>query len=195
MDKKYISLFHEIKTTYQWWGIDLTSMLDNIKKTDKLAYDAFHTLYEEKDEEYYLKELKTRKLFLDQLSRLIPKQDESYVRINAIPLIKDYECVRMQDEFRQSTYDYALAIILLSQDFLYKNLNKNREVTINKYSKKNYVTGEISKLYMLAGYNNRLSCNISSNQNGDMESTIIIPGQAIIEYNAYKENPKIRVRI
>ena len=194
MDKKYISVLNEIITTYQWWGIDLTSMLDNIKRTDKTAYDAFYDVYEEKDNEYVLRKLKSRKLFLDQLYRMIPKQDVSYVRINTIPLVRDYDFIRVTDEFQQSTYDYALAIMLLSQDFLFKNINSNAEVVANKYMKKNFDTKERENSLMLSGYNYRLSCNISSNLKGNMEASIVIPGQAIVEYNAYKEKPYSRIR-
>ena len=194
MDKKYISVLNEIITTYQWWGIDLTSMLDNIKRTDKTAYDAFYGVYEEKDNEYVLKKLKSRKLFLDQLYRMIPRQDVSYVRINTIPLVRDYDFIRVTDEFQQSTYDYALAIILLSQDFLFKNINSNVEVVVNKYLRKNFDTKERENSLMLSGYNHRLSCNIFSNLKGNMEASIVIPGQAIVEYNAYKEKPYSRVR-
>lgn len=194
MDKKYISVLNEIITTYQWWGIDLTSMLDNIKRTDKTAYDAFYGVYEEKDNEYVLRKLKSRKLFLDQLYRMIPRQDVSYVRINTIPLVRDYDFIRVTDEFQQSTYDYALAIMLLSQDFLFKNTNSNTEVVVNKYMKKNFDTKESENSLMLSGYNQRLSCNISSNLKGNMEASIVIPGQAIVEYNAYKEKPYSRVR-
>lgn len=194
MDKKYISVLNEIITTYQWWGIDLTSMLDNIKRTDKTAYDAFYGVYEEKDNEYVLRKLKSRKLFLDQLYRMIPRQDVSYVRINTIPLVRDYDFIRVTDEFQQSTYDYALAIMLLSQDFLFKNTNSNAEVVVNKYMKKNFDTKKRENSLMLSGYNHRLSCNISSNLKDNMEASIVIPGQAIVEYNAYKEKPYSRVR-
>lgn len=194
MDKKYISVLNEIITTYQWWGIDLTSMLDNIKRTDKTAYDAFYGVYEEKDNEYVLRKLKSRKLFLDQLYRMIPRQDVSYVRINTIPLVRDYDFIRVTDEFQQSTYDYALAIMLLSQDFLFKNTNSNTEVVVNKYMRKNFDTKERENSLMLSGYNQRLSCNISSNLKCNMEASIVIPGQAIVEYNAYKEKPYSRVR-
>lgn len=194
MDKKYISVLNEIITTYQWWGIDLTSMLDNIKRTDKTAYDAFYGVYEEKDNEYVLRKLKSRKLFLDQLYRMIPRQDVSFVRINTIPLVRDYDFIRVTDEFQQSTYDYALAIMLLSQDFLFKNTNSNAEVVVNKYLRKNFDTKERENSLMLSGYNYRLSCNISSNLKGNMEASIVIPGQAIVEYNAYKEKPYSRVR-
>lgn len=194
MDKKYISVLNEIITTYQWWGIDLTSMLDNIKRTDKTAYDAFYGVYEEKDKEYVLRKLKSRKLFLDQLYRMIPRQDVSYVRINTIPLVRDYDFIRVTDEFQQSTYDYALAIMLLSQDFLFKNINSNTEVVVNKYMKNNFDTKKRENSLMLSGYNHRLSCNISSNLKGNMEASIVIPGQAIVEYNAYKEKPYSRVR-
>ena len=190
LKKDYAELVNEIISSYQWWGVDLTSLLDNIKITDGVAYEAFNYLYAKKRNSYELKDLKTRRLFLDRLQKIILKCETPYVTFDAIPLSGSYQELRYNTNFCQRNYDYVLAILLFSQEFLYKNMRKDNQVTSYDYREINREIKTISNIHTLSGYNDMSSCIITGDGITRMEASIIYPNKAIVRYNAYVDEPQ-----
>ena len=50
----YVSMWATILSSYQWWGHDLVSLLDNIKKTNPIVSEVFDKIYKKSDGTYVL---------------------------------------------------------------------------------------------------------------------------------------------
>ena len=66
----YLSNIANIESTYQNWGVDISSLLDNIKKTDLEAYKAFLMLYKKEKETFIKNNDKKARLFYEKICKL-----------------------------------------------------------------------------------------------------------------------------
>ena len=77
----YVSVWATILDAYQWWGHDLTTLLDNIKKTNPIAVQAFEMLYNKVEDEYVPQTINRATKFYQKLSKLIPGDDRLYTSL------------------------------------------------------------------------------------------------------------------
>ena len=111
----YLNTFHNVIDTYRNWGVDLTSMLDQIEITNNETYHNFKKVCETNNEEYKLKELKEEKVFYEKLLELMPKDEDCKSYLVAKDLICSY--YDTDAEVHIKNYDYLLAVSLFCEEF------------------------------------------------------------------------------
>lgn len=160
----YLNTFHNVIDTYRSWGIDLTSMLDQIKKTNIGTYHNFKKVCETNNEEYKLKELTEEKVFYEKLLELMPKNEDCTSYLVAKDLIRPY--FDTDAEIHIKNYDYLLAVSLFCEEFFNLELSS----PIIKTSENN-----------LKASNQNISIDIEKN-NDETIANIDIPNQLKMVY-------------
>ncbi len=170
----YISNLANILSSYQNWGVDLSSLLGNIRKTDYEVYKAFLELYKKDKDNYIRNEIIRASLFYERLYKLSLDSDRLDVDFRIEPLNKYLKNYKYHTSFNQCSYDHVLTLLLLSEEFLFDNISKNDN--ISSYGNNLYAKGDHVEFYM------RKDSNVNCN------SQIIIPNEMVVNINtkAYK---------
>lgn len=135
----YIWTIYEcIKNTYQWWGIDLTSMSENIKKDFSNSYEALHKVYEKlQSPDFYASNpifFKKPTYVYELISNLIPLEDILYFDTTSKPQKSKYHFLHMPHgcKLRINRIDLIIAIYLFCEDFLFTEITSNK-VTVSNH--------------------------------------------------------------
>lgn len=150
----YVRAMAKCKSTYEWWGIDMMSMYDNIKKDFPNAIKAIHKMYAKlrKPDFYKAKFLVFEKVeyVYEALANLIPHHEELLFDIITKEQGKEYKGLNMcsWNRFVEiSRIDLIMAVLLFTEEFILKpiksdtvNLTDN-QLTVNG----NFVKLEVSK--------------------------------------------------
>lgn len=143
-----------IKDTYEWWGLDMMSMYDNIKEDFQNAITAIHKMYHDlKEPDFYeAKSLVFEKVqyVYEALANLIPKHKELRFDIKTKEISKEYEGLNMCSwgEFVEiSRIDLLMAVLLFTEEFILQPVkSENVNLTDNQLTVYGtFVTLEVSK--------------------------------------------------
>ena len=143
-----------IKSTYEWWGIDMMSMYDNIKKDFPNATEAIHRMYDKlrKPNFYKSKFLVFEKVeyVYEAIANLIPQHKELRFDIKTKEQSKEYDGLNMCSwgEFVEiSRVDLLMAVLLFTEEFILQPVkNANVNLTDNQLTVYGtFVTLEVSK--------------------------------------------------
>lgn len=159
MSKKYKDFYvwtmaECIKDTYEWWGIDMMSMYDNIKKDFPNAIVAIHKMYDNlRGSDFYdSKFLVFEKVeyIYQAIANLIPYHEELRFDIVTKEQSKEYKKLNMcsWNEFvKISRIDLLMAVLLFTEEFILQpiksdNVNfTDNQLTVNG----TFVKLEVSK--------------------------------------------------
>lgn len=143
-----------IKSTYEWWGFDMTSMYDNIKEDFPNAAVAIHKMYDNLREPdfYESKFLVFEKIecVYEAIANLIPHHEELRFDIITKEQSKEYEELNMGswNQFVEiSRIDLIMAVLLFTEEFILQPVtSKNVTLTDSQLTVYgNFVTLEVSK--------------------------------------------------
>ena len=123
-----------IKSTYEWWGIDMMSMYDNIKKDFPNATEAIHRMYDKlRKPNFY----KSKFLVFEQveyvyeaLANLIPQHEELRFDIRTKEQSKEYKGLNMcsWNRFVEiSRIDLLMAVLLFTEEFILQPISSKND--------------------------------------------------------------------
>ncbi len=124
--KYYVQIYGEVKTTYQWWGIDMMSNYDNIRRdcpNAALAIRKMYTLLEEPN--YYRANFyvfSTVTYVYEAIANLIPAHNWLKFDTFTKELSKEYASLNMLPWHRFvpiQRIDLLMAILLFTEDFIF----------------------------------------------------------------------------
>ena len=129
-----------IKSTYEYWGIDMMSMYDNIKKDFPNASKAIQKMYEDfKNENFYESKylvFENPKYIYEAMENLIPLKERLKFDIRTKEQSKEYKCLNLCSWNRFVSIkriDLIMAVLLFTEEFILQPLsNKNVILTENK---------------------------------------------------------------
>ena len=119
----YVSVWATILDAYQWWGHDLTTLLDNIKKTNPIAVQAFEMLYNKVEDEYVPQTINRATKFYQKLSKLIPGDDRLYTSLEVESPKRKYKNIQIREKRILKRADYMLAILCFAEEFAFLPMN------------------------------------------------------------------------
>ena len=143
-----------IKNTYEWWGLDMMSMYNNIKMDFPNATTAINNIYNNmKEQNIY----KSQFLFFEKIqyiyeafTNLIPPLEKISFDIRTKELSRQYQYLNMRSWNQFVTInriDLIMAILLLTEDFILQPVSSPNVILIkNKLTVYgNFVTLKVSK--------------------------------------------------
>ena len=143
-----------IKSTYEYWGTDMMSMYDNIKKDFPNATKAIHKMYEDlKEPDFY----ESKFLVFEQveyvyeaIANFIPQHKELRFDIRTKEQSKEYKGLNMcsWNQFVEiSRIDLLMAVLLFTEEFILQPVKSdNVTLTDNQLTVNGtFVTLEVSK--------------------------------------------------
>ena len=143
-----------IKDTYEWWGLDMMSMYDNIKEDFPNAIEAIHKMYHNlKEPDFYESKFlvfeKVQYIY-EALANLIPQHEELRFDIKTKEQSKEYDGLNMCSwgEFVEiSRIDLLMAVLLFTEEFILQPVkSENVNLTDNQLTVYGtFVTLEVSK--------------------------------------------------
>lgn len=164
----YISMWETILNCYQWWGHDLSSLMDSIKKTNPIVSEAFDMMYKKDSNTYVLQTFDKITKFYQKLNELIPSNEELYTKLEVKSLEKENDKILFKEAQILKRIDYIIAILCFTEEFALLSL-KDGKVSSNKN--------------MLKAHSENIELLIE--RNNDTQITIVkitIPCELCIEY-------------
>jgi len=114
-----------IKSTYEWWGTDMMSMYDNIKKDFPNATKAIHKMYAKLRKPNFYKSdfliFEKVEYIYEAIANLIPQHKELRFDITTKEQSKEYQSLNMCSwkEFVEiSRIDLLMAVLLFTEEFI-----------------------------------------------------------------------------
>ena len=163
----YLDSIHSIVETYQWWGVDLVSGLDDVyREFAPDAYESFDNTFKFVDIDKYQKIIKQEPIFYSKLNSLLLDSDKLDVNLDIWPLCDKCDSLNYQTRYEQYAWDYALSLYLLGEEFLLKSIYDNQI----KFDYNNLVAESDNLIFDTTKYRNDFT-----------RSRILVPG--VIEVN------------
>ena len=143
-----------IKSTYEWWGVDMMSMFDNIEKDFPNATEAIKKTYSNFEAQncYAAKSLQFKKpqFVYEAFSSLVPVNEELSFDLRTKEQSKEYKDLNMCSWNRFvsiNRMDLIMAVLLFAEEFILQHItSKNVVLTDNKLTVYgNFVTLKVSK--------------------------------------------------
>lgn len=143
-----------IKTTYEWWGIDMMSMFDNIERDFPNATEAIKKMYGNFEAKncYVAKSLQFEnpQFVYEAISSLVPVNEKLRFDLRTKEQSKEYKNLNMCSWNRFvsiNRMDLLMAVLLFTEEFILQPIStKNVVLTDNKLTVYgNFVTLKVSK--------------------------------------------------
>ena len=143
-----------IKSTYEWWGIDMMSMFDNIEKDFPNATEAIKKMYGNFEAQncYAAKSLhfENPQFVYEAISSLVPVNEKLSFDLRTKEQSKEYKDLNMCSWNRFvsiNRMDLLMAVLLFTEEFILQPItSKNVVFTDNKLTiYGNFVTLKVSK--------------------------------------------------
>ena len=142
-----------IKSTYEWWGIDMMSMFDYIEKDFPNATEAIKKMYVNlKAQSYAAKSLQFEnpQVVYEAISSLVPVKEELSFDLRTKEQSKEYKDLNMCSWNRFvsiNRMDLIMAVLLFTEEFILQPITSNNVIfTDNKLTiYGNFVTLNVSK--------------------------------------------------
>ena len=143
-----------IKSSYEWWGIDITSLYGCISKNFQNAYKALHKMYDKlKSPNFYSSKILTFKkveYIYEAIANLIPNHPILKYDFFTQELSKKYSDLNMPPFNRYveiNRIDLLLAALLFTEEFIFLPISSSNviltDTKLTVYG--NFVTFKISK--------------------------------------------------
>lgn len=139
-----------IKSTYEWWGIDMMSMYDNIKEDFPNATAAIHKMYDSlKEPDFYESKFlvfEKAEYVYQALANLIPHHEILHFDTITKEQAKEYKGLNMcsLDRFAPiSRIDLLMAVLLFTEEFILQPVASD---TVNLTDNQLTVEGTFVKL-------------------------------------------------
>lgn len=164
----YVSMWATVLESYQWWGHDLTSLLDNIKKTNPVTFRVFNMLHNRREGTYEPKTFDRATYFYQKLSKLIPNAKQLYTKLEVKSLNKKNKNIAIKEKCRINREDYVLAILCFLEEVANLPLSNSKVSSMEN---------------TLTAHSDNIVFEIEKNKHTNIISVkIIIPGEISIEY-------------
>lgn len=132
----YIWTMYEcIKTTSEYWGIDFTSMLDNVKRDFPNVYKAFMQLYgTDRQKELYLIEatkIENPQAVYELIANMLPISKSYLFNTTTQPQAYKYRYLHMcrwDRKVRTARCDLLLSVLLFTEDFIFEKVSSKQVV-------------------------------------------------------------------
>lgn len=150
----YVWAINELKTTYEWWGIDMMSMYDHIKKDFPNATKAIHKMYENLNETDFYKSnflvFENVEYVYQSIANLIPHHEGLLFDIITKEQAQEYKRLNICSWKRFvviKRIDLLMAVLLFTEEFILQPISSNIvNITDNKLSVEGtFVKLEVSK--------------------------------------------------
>lgn len=160
-----------IKNTYEWWGIDMMSMYDNIKKDFPNATNAIQKMYRNfKESKFYEAQyifFEKPKYVYEAIASFVPLYEHLNFDIRTNEQAKEYKSLNMcsWNRFVQiRRIDLLMAVLLFTEEFILQPItDKNVIFTesklivhgnfvifkVSKHEKKTYISIKIRNVILL----------------------------------------------
>jgi hypothetical protein len=143
-----------IKSTYEWWGINMMAMYENIEYEFPNAIEAIKNMYSnfEVPRFYEAKSLlfKNPQFVYEAISNFVPADEEIYFDIRTKEQAKEYKYLNMCSWNRFiliNRMDLLMAVLLFTEEFILQPISSGNVVLTDKkltvYG--NFVTLKVSK--------------------------------------------------
>ena len=150
-----------IKSTYEWWGIDIMSMYDNIQANFPDATKAINKMYVKlKMPNFYESKFLTFKkveYIYEAIANLIPQHEKLQFDIITQEQSKKYEALNIcsWNRFIEiDRIDLIMAVLLFSEEFIFQSVNNenvniiDNQLTVNGNFVKLDVSRDKEKTYI-----------------------------------------------
>lgn len=164
----YVGMWASILSSYQWWGHDLISLMDNIKKTNPIVSDVFDKIYPKKDGTYVLQTFDTITRFYQKLNALIPSNEKLHTKLEVKSLKRKNDNISLKETAMLQRFDYLIAILCFTEAFAFLSL-KDENVSSNE----NMLTAHSENIDIFIERNKRTATTLVR---------ITIPCELCIEY-------------
>ena len=122
----YVQIYGELKSTYEWWGIDMMSMFDHIRRDCPNVALAIHKMYTLSEEPNYYQAkfhvFSTVKYVYEAIANLIPAHNRLQFDTFTKELSEEYATLNMLSWHRFvpiQRIDLLMAILLFTEDFIF----------------------------------------------------------------------------
>lgn len=150
----YVQIYGELKSTYEWWGIDMMSMFDHIRRDCPNVALAIHKMYTLSEEPNYYQAkfhvFSTVKYVYEAIANLIPAHNRLQFDTFTKELSEEYATLNMLSWHRFvpiQRIDLLMAILLFTEDFIFLPITDKCVIyeknSLTVYS--NFVTFKIKK--------------------------------------------------
>ena len=164
----YVSMWETILSTYQWWGHDLISLLENIKKTNPIVHEVFDKIYSKNNGTYVLQHSDKITKFYQKLNALIPLNEKLYTKLEVKSLKRKNDNISLKENGMLQRMDYLIAILCFIEEFAFLSL-KDENVSSNEE--------------ILTAHSNNIDIFVERNMStGITVVRITIPCELCIEY-------------
>lgn len=164
----YVNTWTTILRSYQWWGHDLISLLDNIKKTNPIVPEVFDKIYKKNYGTYVLQNFDKITKFYQKLNTLISPNEKLYTKLEVKSLKRKNDNISIKENFRLQRMDYLIAILCFTEEFAFLSLNDK-----NVSSNENILTAHSDNIDIFIERNKRTGTTVVR---------ISIPCELCIEY-------------
>lgn len=164
----YVSMWATILSSYQWWGHDLVSLLDNIKKTNPIVSEVFDKIYKKSDGTYVLQATDKITKFYQKLNALIPSNEKLYTKLEVKSLKRKNDNISLKETIMLQRINYLIAILCFTEEVALLSL-KDKKVSSNEN--------------MLTAHSENIDIFIEKNRKTGITTVrITIPCELCIEY-------------
>ena len=125
----YVGLWSEILISYQWWGWDISRLLESVKETEPVIAETFWKMYNKTDGKYRIKTLRGYK-FYEILSRFMGSEEELEVSTRVKSLKKENELLQTKLLECYRRRNILIAILCFTQEFANKRADN---VSMSRY--------------------------------------------------------------
>jgi len=164
----YVSMWASILSSYQWWGHDLITLLDNIKKTNPIVSEVFDKMYKENEGTYVLQTYDKITQFYQKLNALIPSAENLYTKLEVKSLKRKNDNISLKETTMLERIDYIIAVLCFTEEFALLSI-KDKKVSSNEN--------------MLTAHSENIDIFIENNRKAGITVVrITIPCELCIEY-------------
>lgn len=164
----YVSMWATILSSYQWWGHNLVSLLDNIKKTNPIVSEVFDKIYKKSDGTYVLQATDKITKFYQKLNALIPSNEKLYTKLEVKSLKRKNDNISLKETIMLQRINYLITILCFTEEVALLSL-KDKKVSSNEN--------------MLTAHSENIDIFIEKNRKTGITTVrITIPCELCIEY-------------
>lgn len=164
----YVGIWSEILSTYQYWGHELITILDEIKKTNPIAVEVFEKMYNKEGDSYVSQTFTRAARFYQKLDRLIPSAEELYTKLRVKSLNRENKNLAIKETLRLRRINYLIAILCFMEEFAMLSLKKSKV-----FSSENILVAHTENIHISIERDNKTEITVVK---------IIIPREISIEY-------------
>lgn len=170
----YLDMWSLILSSYQWWGHDLSALMNNIQKTNPIISESFNEVYKKVEFSYIQRATGEISKFVHKLDTLIPLKKKLYTKLCVKSLKSKNDDIAISESIMMNRIDYLIAVLCFAEEFSLLGLN-SKKISSNKN--------------ILSAHSNNIDIFIEQDKKTNVTLVrILIPCELCIEYSA-SESP------